>query len=188
MPAAESTLPSLPALPANWESTNRKWIVLACFIGDVQSQVACVVERETKPWKKEGQTWIVFETLELWEEPNEAAIFRALHEELDLTGAEVVDWFEEKGEFFLCVEQEKGKIVFDVKVFLVKLKVGTRIANIVGHNAELQSRGMREVSSLNWDTRPGTILALQMAIGSHDGYFMPPIIHVRDGEEVQPNS
>ena len=179
--------PEITDLPVSWKEqqvVHKRWIVLACFIGEVRNQVVCVVEGQSKPWKKKGQTGIVFETLEEWEEPNNEAIYRALKEELDLTDREVVENIEEKRGFILDIDAEKERIIFTATVFLVQLKRGTQILNLVGPGDELQSRGMREVISLNWDTRPGTLLALKLAIWSYDKPNPMPFVTVKDGVET----
>jgi hypothetical protein len=166
---------------------HKKWIVLACFIWKVRSQVVCVVESQTTAWKRAGQTGIVFETLEEWEEAGEEAVFRALREELDLLDRDRVDSIEPRPSFVLDIQWERERIIFDAKVFLVQLKEGTRISDIVSGHNELLGRWMRDVNSLNGDTRPGTLLALKLALWSYDRANPMPFVTARDGVETGEN-
>lgn len=164
-----------------------RWVILVCFIGDVRDRVVCVIEWESKPWKSTGQTWVVFETLEGDEEP-ENGLYRALDEELWLTDRKTVDSFVKKWDILLVGPgQEKSTIVFDVWVYLVKLRAGTQISQVVDGNPELQSRGMRDISSLNGETRPGTLAAIWIATWTQNEIPPPLTVYFRDGVEVTPN-
>ncbi len=174
--------------PLDSETIHWRWIVLACFIGDVRNNVVCVVEGQSKDWKREWQTALVFETLELGEEPDEDSIARALDEELHLSDRDVIDFISEKGDFLLSVKRERDMIIFAVKVFLVQLKEWTKISQVLEKGGEIKERWIRDVASLNWDTRPGTLLALSLALDSYPRWDAIPVVHARNGEEVQPNN
>lgn len=175
--------------PQEWEITHGKWIVLACFIGEVRDQVVCVVEAQSRAWKREWQTALVFETLEEGEVPNEDSIARALFEELDLTDRGVIEFISEKGHFLLFAQDEKDMTIFAVSVFLVQLREWTKISRILESGGELDSRWIRDVASLNWDTRPGTLLALRLALDDfYPRWYGIPVVHARNGEEVRPNN
>lgn len=182
---ATSKVESFPREIPPWLIPTGRWIILVCFIGDVRNRVVCVIEWESKEWKKEGQTWVVFETLEKGEVPEEA-LFRALDEELDLADRSIVESFEKKWNIFLVGPgHENPTIIFDVWVYLVQLKTGTTISKIVGENPELLSRGMRDIISLNGDTRPGTLVAIWIATWPQSEILSPPItVYFRDGIEV----
>jgi hypothetical protein len=174
--------------PQEWVVTHGRWIVLVCFIGDVRDRVVCVVEGETREWKREWQTAVVFETLEPGEELDEDSIARALHEELDLSDRGVIDFISEKGDLLLSVQRERDRIVFAVRVFLVQLKEWTMISQVLAKGGEIRERWIREVVSLNWDTRPGTLLALSLALDSYPRWDTIPVVYAQNGEEVQKNN
>lgn len=176
-PSAVSTIPT-------WgETLHGKWVILVCYIGKVRDKVVYVIEWETKPWKKRGQEAVIFETVEDGE-TNEQAAQRAIREELDLADSDM-EFMEDKWKIVLDVNRDKERehIIFEAQVFLVQLRTGTIISQTVT-GTELIGRWTMSPNAFNGKTRPGTKLALKMAIWSRDSANPMPFVTIRDGEET----
>lgn len=171
---------ALPEL-SQLETPHGKWVILACYIGLARDRVVSVIEGETKPWKKRGQEAIPFETVEP-DETDEQAVRRALKEELDLP-EDALEFMEEKWKLFLDVNRSRDHIIFEAKVYLVQLRTGTIISDVVG-GVELIGRWLTHVNAFNGNARPGTKLALKIATWSYDKANPIPFVTIEDGEET----
>lgn len=175
-------VPALPEQPLTDKKIDGKWVVLVCYIGSVRDKVVYVIEWEDRPWKKHGQESIPFETIEPGENA-EQAVKRAIREELDLPES-ALDFMEDKWNLFLVVNRDSpDRIVLEAKVFLVQLRAGTQIKNIVD-GVELLERWLRSPNAFNGNARPGTKLALKIAIWSRDSANPIPFVTIEEGEET----
>lgn len=163
------------------DTPHGKWVILACYIWSKRDQVVSVIEWETKPWKKRGQESIPFETVERGE-TDEQAVRRAVKEELELP-EEALEFMEEKWKLFLDVNRTRDHVIFEAKVFLVQLRTGTVISNVVG-GTELIWRWLKHINSFNGNARPATKLALKIATWSYDKANPMPFVTIEDGEET----
>lgn len=175
-PESEAT-PSVPA-------TTKEWVILVCYNGVRRDQIMCVVEWTDTLWKRRGQEGPIFETVESGETDEQAA-YRALAEELDLNDPSVVEAMENKWALSLVINPERENIIFRARVFLVQLRSGTQINTIIeGGDSEIIGRKWKEVNSLNWNSRPGSGLAIQIAVWSYDRPNPFPFVTVVDGVQT----
>lgn len=185
MPIAPETLAERePWVTINPPKETKEWVILVCYLGDARDKIMCVVEWTDTLWKRRGQEGPIFETVESGETDEQAA-YRALAEELDLNDSSVVEAMENKWALSLVINPERENIIFRARVFLVQLRSGTQINTIIEEgDKEIIGREWKGVNSLNWNSRPGSNLAIQMVVWSYDRANPFPFVTVVNGVQT----